>query len=102
METKIPARMVRMSEKAARVHSDLIRPATQLLYLASGSECRGGCEYITGLSAARPSQLPLRLYRRRLVFGVAAFPPPRAQPPPPSPRAPVPPPPPTHHPPTPH
>ncbi len=36
-----------MSEKAARVHSDLIRPATQLLYLAGGSECHGGYEYIT-------------------------------------------------------
>src|SRR5260370_24479316 len=61
METKIPARMVRMSEKAARVHSDLIRPATQLLYLASGSECRGGCEYITCLSPARRRQLLLWL-----------------------------------------
>src|SRR5260370_8478598 len=91
METKIPARMVRMSEKAARVHSDLIPPATQLLYLASGSECRGGFEYITWLSPARRTQLLLRLLRG--VFFLPPFPslPPRHTPPPRPPRTPHPP-----------
>src|SRR6266704_5107382 len=70
METKIRARMVRIGEKAARVHSDLIRPATQLLYLAGGSECHGGCEYITGLSRSPSQAATASAYRR--VFAAAA------------------------------
>src|SRR5260370_10102134 len=65
--------MVRIGEKAARGHSDLIRPATELLYLASGSECRGGCEYITGLSPARRRQLLLRLIGGFLLLLLRLF-----------------------------
>src|SRR2546422_923398 len=70
METKIPARMVRIGEKAARVHSDLIRPATQLLYLASGSECHGGCECITGGPPGSRRKSTASAYR--WVFAAAA------------------------------